>query len=691
MTASGLRELPLVAATGHRTLRTMCPMNCHPTYCGMVVEIENDRVLSIKGDLENPDSRGFLCLRGRSAVEIVDNPKRLLRPLMRDRREPGAWYEASWEAALDRIADGVRRATPAKTSVWSGHGVYANGYGGPLCTRFAHMLGAQAWVPAIVCWGLGGFGFSLTGVTEVNSMEDLARNSDLVLLWGANFASQANTAPRVLAARKRGATVIAIDVRRTDTFKHANRGFVLRPGTDAALALALMHVIIGEGRHDAAFLADHTVGFEELAAHVRPLTPEWAAAETGLAATDIVELARLYAASKRSVIVAGGSSMHKSGNSWHAARAIACLPALTGSLGKPGAGMGPRHSALSHGMGRSSIVPADRKSPEDSMVSEMSTILDQLEAGRIEALLMFGSNLASDFTDGNRVAAAMRRMPLVVGFDLFLNDTLRQFADVVLPGTSWLEDTGFKLTNTHGYLMDQGLNRRGEARPLSWVLGELADRLGMEGFFPWRSPAELVDALFDHDATRHAKVDEMRTAEPYIELAVGHVGHADLSFPTPSGKVEFVTRRAEELGVPALPVYEPAPENHLRAPQARRYPLVLTHGRTFTHFHGFYDHGRALPSLAQADPCPRLWLNPADAEQRGVADRGPIRLYNDRGEMKARAEVTDRVPPGVTWMHDGWAELNRLTSGARLVSDAAARAFPAGAASYEARIQVEAG
>lgn len=666
-------------------------MNCHPTYCGMVVEIEDDSVVSIKGDLENPDSRGFLCLRGRSAVEIVDNPKRLLRPLMRDRREPGAWYEASWDAALDRIASGVRQATPARTSVWSGHGVYANGYGGSLCTRFAHMLGAQAWAPAIVCWGLGGFGFSLTGVTEVNSMDDLARNSELVLLWGANFASQANTAPRVLAARKRGAKVIAIDVRRTDTFKHADQGFVVRPGTDAALALGMMHVIIGERRYDASFVAEHTVGFEDLAAHVRQFTPEWAAAETGLAAAEIVELARLYAASKRSIIVAGGSSMHKSGNSWHAARAMACLPALTGSLGQPGAGMGPRHSAAPHGMARNSIVPPDRKAPEQTMVSEMSTILEQLEAGRIEALLMLGSNLGSDFTDANRIASALGRMPLVAGFDLFLNDSLREFADVVLPGTSWLEDTGFKFTNTHGYLMDQGLNRRGEARPLSWVLSELAARLDVEGFFPWQSPAELVDTLFDHDATRHAKVAKMRTTEPYVELAVGHVGHADLRFPTPSGKVEFLSARAEELGVPPLPVYEPAPENHVRSPQAERYPLVLTHGRTFTHFHGFYDQGRALPSLAQADPSPRLWLNPADADKRGVTDGAVIRLHNDRGEMAASAEVTDRVPPGVTWMHDGWAGLNRLTSGARLVSDSAARAFPAGAASYEARIEVEPG
>src|SRR5262249_24741173 len=175
----------------------------------------------------------------------------------------------------------------------------------------------------------------------------------------------------------------------------------------------------------------------------------------------------------------------------------------------------------------------------------------------------------------------------------------------------------------------------------------------------------------------------------YAPLAVSQVGHPDLRFATPSGRVEFVSETAASLGPPALPVYKRPRENHRSSAASRRYPLVLTQGRAITHFHGFYDHGRALPRVAGADPEPRLWISPDDAADRGIGEGDLIRIFNDRGGMAARALVTDRVPPGVVWMRDGWEGMNRLTCGARIVPDAAAAAFPAGAASYEARVEVE--
>jgi anaerobic selenocysteine-containing dehydrogenase len=678
-----------------RVVRTMCPMNCHPTYCGMEVEIEDDpdhagagRVVSIRGDKDNPDSRGFLCIRGRSAGEIVDNPHRILRPRMRDIRTPDAWHETSWDMAIDRIAEAVRRAGPIATAVWAGHGVFVNGLGGQFSARFANMAGTQWWNPSIVCWGLGGFGFSLTGVTEVNTMDDLAAHAELIVLWGANLASQPNTAPRIVTARQRGARVIAIDIRRTEAFEQADETFLIRPGTDAALALALMHVIVGEELYDAAFVARHTTGFDELREHVRGLTPEWAESETGIPAERIRALARTFAGTKRATILAGGSSMHKSGNGWHAARAISCLPALTGSLGAPGAGMGPRHAAQSHGMGLGRIVPADVKPDGTAMISEMSTILDELDAGRVKVLILLGTNMLSSFADASRVARSLERMDLVVCFDLFMNETARGYADVVLPGTSWLEETGFKTTNTHLYLMDQALTPRGEARPAWWLLTELAARLGVEGFFPWASLDGALDAIFDADATRHATVASLRAGEGRVPLAVSSVGHPDRAFATPSKKVEFVSEKARQFGLPVLPVYEPPRENSGASAYAERYPLVFCQGRAITHFHAFYDHGRALPSLSHAEPAPRLWINPADAVGRGISEGARVRATNDRGELAATAHVTDRVPPGVVWMHDGWEGVNRLTNGSRSVPDDAARAFPGGQASYEARVEV---
>jgi hypothetical protein len=203
----------------------------------------------------------------------------------------------------------------------------------------------------MICWGLGAFGLGLTGLLETNTKEDMGEHSAMVLLWAANLASQPNTARHLLAAKRRGAHVVTIDVRRTEAAAKSDQVLLIRPGTDGALALALMHVICAEGLHDAAFVARHTLGFEALEAHLRAYTPGWAEAITGIDAADIVALARRYAGTRPAMIVLGGSSMHKSANGWEAARAIACLPGLTGNVGLPGSGFGPRHGAGAHGRG----------------------------------------------------------------------------------------------------------------------------------------------------------------------------------------------------------------------------------------------------------------------------------------------------------------------------------------------------
>lgn len=675
------------ASTGAaRVHRTMCPMNCHPTYCGMLVELEGDRVRSVRGDPEHPDSRGFLCIRGRATQQIIDNPLRILTPRA---RHADGWQELGWEGALDRIAAAIAQHGPSRTAVWTGHGI-GNGLGGQFAARFAHMVGAQWWNPSIVCWGLGGFGFYLTGVTEVHTAEDREAHAELIVLWGANLTSQPTTSPRLLAARRRGARIVAIDVRHSEACALADAYYLIRPGTDTALALAMMHVIIGEARHDRAFVAAHTAGFEALREHVRGYTPEWAEQQTGIAAAHVVELARAYAATRRAMILAGGSSMHKTGNGWQAARAISCLPALTGSLGVEGGGMGPRHAAQPHGMGSARIVPPDTKPAEQRIVPEMSSILDALESDRISVLLLLGTDMLSSFADSNRVRRALERMPLIVSFDLFENDTSRDHAHLLLPATAWLEQVGFKTTYTHLYLMDPALAPAGEARPVWALLTELAQRLGCADFFPWPSIDGALDAIFDHDAMRHTTVQALRASGNRLPLAVSPVAHPARRYTTPSGKVEFVSQRALSLGLPGLPVYAGPERDGDGSSAGTRYPLRFVQGRTLTHFHGFYDHGRALPTLAAADPEPSLWLNPSDAARRGISDGATIRMFNQRGEMLARASVTERVPSGVVWMRDGWTGINALTSGARSVPDAAATDFPSGSAAYDAQIEVEA-
>ncbi|MCZ6763644.1 MAG: molybdopterin-dependent oxidoreductase, partial [Alphaproteobacteria bacterium] len=357
-------------------VRTMCPMNCHPTLCGMLAEVKDGELVGVAGDPDNPDSRGFLCVRGQASREIIGNSKRLLTPMIRDRRDEDAWRRIGWDEALDLIAAKMTAAGREAVGLWSGHGNIANSYGvyigGQLLTRFANLTGCQNWGPAMICWGLGGFGLGLTGTLETNTKEDMSAHSDLIVLWGANLPSQPNTARHITAAKKRGAKIVTIDVRRTEAAAQSDDVLLIRPGTDAALALACMQVIVAEELYDAEFIARHTVGFDELADHVGPFTPDWAAARTGIAADRIAAFARDYAATPAAMILIGGSSIHKGANGWHAARAISCLPGLTAKFGRAGAGIGPRHGATSHGAGLADITASDRRPPGNYVAQQMA-------------------------------------------------------------------------------------------------------------------------------------------------------------------------------------------------------------------------------------------------------------------------------------------------------------------------------
>jgi anaerobic selenocysteine-containing dehydrogenase len=655
----------------------------------MLAEVQDGKLLGVKGDPGNPDSQGFLCIRGQAAPEIFDNPARLLHPLVRDRRGD-AFRRATWDEALDRIVAGLSQAPPEATAIWPGHGTFTSNYGtrisAQLMARFANFHGSQFLSPTMICWGLGAFGLGLTGMLETNTKEDMGEHSELILLWAANLASQPNTARHLLAAKQRGAYVVTIDVRHTEAAAKSDEVLIIRPGTDAALALAMLHVICAERLHDTAFVARHTVGFDELAAHVEAYPPQWAAQVTGIAADTIEALARRYAATRPAMILLGGSSMHKGGNGWQAGRAIACLPGVTGNVGIPGGGFGPRHGSAAHGRGLGSIIEPGRRKPGTAMPNQMSAVTTALQEGRLQNLLLMGTNMLSSFADAGAVAAGLTRARLVVSYDLFLTETARRFADVVLPGTAWLEDLGCKIAYTHLYLMEPALAPARGARSVYWIMKQLAGRLGLEGFHPWANEEAMIDAILDHPCTGHATVASLRAQGGIGVLNISHVANPALDFDTPSRKIEFVSAVATCLGLAPLPSFDAAESRS----DAGAHPLALTQGRTLAHFHGFYNNGRELPTLARREPEPLLWIAPADAQARQLADGAAIRIYNQRGELSARARVTDRIPPGTVWMRDGWPGLNTLTDGAPVLPDAAVDvfAFSAGQASFDAMVEV---
>src|SRR2546430_11877784 len=235
------------------------------------------------------------------------------------------------------IVERMRAAGRDAVATWPGHGIFANNYGtrihSHLLRRFSNIYGCQWWSPAIICWALGGCGLGITGLVEPNTKEDMGANSNLILLWGANLASQPNTGRHLAAAKRRGARIVTIDVRETEAAAQSDDTVLIRPGTDAALALAMLHVLVVEGLVDRDFVARHTIGFEPLAAHLRAHTPAWAAEITGIPAPRIVDLARRYAGTRPAMIVVGASPRHKASNGWQAARAIACLPSPARQVG----------------------------------------------------------------------------------------------------------------------------------------------------------------------------------------------------------------------------------------------------------------------------------------------------------------------------------------------------------------------
>ena len=484
----------LISATpsmhSRRTIRTMCPMNCHPTLCGMLVDVEEGRLVDVRGDPDNPDSRGFLCVRGHAAREIIDNPKRLLHPLIRERRADDAWRRASWDEALDLIASRMQAAGREAVGLWAGHGLFANNYGtrvgSHLLRRFANVWGCQWWNPTMICWGLGAFGLGLTGVLETNTKEDMGEHADLILLWGANLASQPNTGRHLVAARRRGAHLVAIDVRETEAAGQADEVIRIRPGTDAALALAMMHVIVAEARHDARVRRGPRAGVRR-ARRPRP---------RALAGVGRGRHRHSRGAHRRPRPALRGDEarddrarrqLDAQGRQRLAGRARDRLPARADREPRHSRGRLrppprlPRARPGSDGHHGARAPPAGSLHPQPDVAGHRGS---RRWAAARAAALRHGHALV--LRRRGRVAAGLARTDLVVCHDLFMNDTARRFADVVLPSTSWLEEVGCKSTNTHLYLMDQALEPPGETRPLDpHREGTRRAARGLGELFPW--------------------------------------------------------------------------------------------------------------------------------------------------------------------------------------------------------------
>ncbi len=680
-------------------IRGACPHDC-PDTCAWEVTVEDSRAVDLRGMRDHPYTRGRLCAKVNRFLDRVYSPERVLHPLRRvGAKGEGRFEQIGWDEALDEVAARLG-AIVAETG---GEAVLPYSYMGTqgvvqaasLDRRFFALLGATRLTRA-VCGSAPARGIAATqGGTRGMLPEDL-RHSRFVVLWGTNtIVTNQHLWPFVAEARQGGARIVVIDPVETRTARSADWHVRPLPGTDAALALGLMHVILAEGLHDADYLARHALGLDELRERAAVFPPERVAELTGVPADEVVELARAYATSAPQAI----RTLIGMGHHERAAmtlRTIACLPALVGAWRHLGGGLAATTAwAAWDPLDTDALQRPELERPsvrEVNMV-QLGRALTALEPP-IRALVVYNSNPATIAPDQERVREGLRRDDLfTVVIEQFVTDTAAH-ADVVLPATTQLEHLDLVPSWGSPYLT---LNRPaiaplGEALPNSEIFRLLAGRLGMDAALFAETDEELVRAAL---ASGHPYLEGV-TWERLLEDGYARVAlpddwrpYAEGGFATPSGKVELVSSRFADAGLDPLPAHVPAAESPAGdAALAGRYPLQLLTAKWSLHY--LNSQYANLPRHRAAEGELPVFLAAADAERRGIVDGAPVRVVNDRGSLVGTARVGSVVPVGVVAVPSGWwASLSPGGTSANALTPDTLTDLGGGCAFHDALVEVE--
>ena len=645
-------------------VRGACPHDC-PDTCATLVTVERGRATRIAGDPAHPFTQGFLCTKVNRYIERTYHRDRLLRPLRRVGPKGAGRFEAvGWDEALadigGRLGEIARSADgPQAILPYSYAGTMGMLQGSSMDRRFFHALGASK-LDRTICSMAGMVGMQMTVGASIGADAEGLPESDLVLLWGTNtLTSNPHLWPFVLEARRRGAPVIAIDPIRTRTAAQCDEWIGIRPGTDAALALGIMHVLFDRQLEDADYIARHTLGAEALRERAREYPPERVAAITGIPATRIVQLGEQFGRARACFIrVNYGLQRHAGGGM--AVRTIACLPALAGHWRRPGGGV--QLSTSANFKFNTAALMRDDLSPRVRTINmiRLGDALTLPDAGvggpPVRALIVYNSNPAAVAPDLNAVHRGLRRDDLfTVVLEHFQTDTA-DYADYVLPATTQLEHWDVHFAYGHHYV---SLNRPaiaplGESLPNTEIFRRLAATMGMQDPAFLDDDMALLRQALDtaHPMMRGVTLDAL-LEHGYQRLAVPRpfLPFADGGFLTPSGKCELYSERCREMGLDPLPTYTPPYESAERDPDlARRYPLTLISSPR----HQFLNTTFVNVDSLRRGADPEILLHPTDAAPREVVDGAPVLVANDRGTFAATARVTDGIRPGVVWAPSIW-------------------------------------
>ncbi len=644
---------------------TACPRNCYST-CSMVVDTEDGRIRRIAPHPDNRATPEGVCLKGLSYYERVTSPDRILHPLRRVARS-GAFERISWDAALDLMVERLERirreSGPQSVLYYAASGTKGllNGVG----TAFWRMYGGCTTTYGDLCWPAGLEATRLTlGDNKHSAPWDLA-NARLIVLWGKNSAeTNVHQMPFVEQALANGGRLVVIDPRRTQTAERADLFMQPRPGTDGAIALAVAHRLIAEGWIDRAFIERHVVGFDAFADRVRGLPPERAAEIADVPVEQIEQLAEWVGAAA-SVTMCPGFGMQRYTNSGQTMRSLLALLAITGNIGRPGAGW-VYANLQSHIFEtvKDPIAFFPPEKPDGVMRVSISTArLGRDMLAQTDPLLRCAwverGNPIPQNPETNTVLKAFRALDFVVVVDQFLTDTARE-ADVVLPAKTMFEQSDVIGAYWHPYLQlkQKVLDPPGEVKPESEIYWLLAHRLGLDEAAVRRSIPEPNDTAVDAYLAAKLAPFEGLTLERLREgpvLPPGHeeVAFADFVFPTPSGKIELRSREAEERwGVDPIPAYaEPVESTRRPSPEASRFPLYFMSPNTKNGIHSQFNN---LAMIRQVSPGPVAQIHPDDARLRGITDGDRVRIFNDRGMLEVEAQLDAGIRPGCVAVTNGW-------------------------------------
>lgn len=716
-----------------RIVHAVCSHDC-PDSCGVLVTVNPEgRAVKIQGDPAHPVTQGFLCGKVAKYLDRVYSPDRVLYPLMRKAGVPKgslkrgsereAYERVSWDEALDAIAARLKqiaeRYGPESILPYS----YAGNMGllgyGSMDRRFFHRLGGSQ-LARTICSEAGGVAWNLVYGKKLGTPPEDFQHAKLILAWGGNIhGNNIHLWPFIKQARRNGARLIVIDPYKTRTAALADWHIAIRPGTDVALALGLMHVILRESLEDRAYIDAMTHGFPQLAERVREYTPERVAAWTGMTPAEVEQLAREYATAKPAALRLN-YGVQRGENGGAAVRAIAMLPALIGAwkhrggggwLSTSGAFAWNKHAverpdlALASPLGR--LARTVNMSALGQALTELGQNGDAHNGPAVHALFVYNSNPGAIAPNHNAVTRGLARKDLfTVVHEQFFTDTT-DYADYILPATTFLEHTDIQGAYGHYFvqLSQQAVEPLGEARTNVWLFSQLAQRMGFAEACFRETPEEMIAAALSitsdgHSANpdmEHITFDDLRE-KGHVPLAFYREPEAhpfqpytEGTLPTPTGKVEFYSEALAAQHQDPLPAFV-APTESRWSKGAERFPLEFLGRKSDNYMNSTFANldGHREMQAKTGQTSQKLEMHSEDAKARGIASGGKVRIWNDRGSITLTALVDDTiVPAGVVAAKLDWAKLRADKANVNVLTSERLTDLGASPTFYSTLVEVE--